>query len=27
MNTRQQLIDAFEDYQSGRMGAIAAVRT
>jgi redox-sensitive bicupin YhaK (pirin superfamily) len=24
MNTRQQLIDAFEDYQSGRMGAIAA---
>ena len=27
MNTRQQLIDAFEDYQSGRMGAIAAART
>ena len=24
MNTRQQLIDAFEDYQSGRMGATAA---
>jgi redox-sensitive bicupin YhaK (pirin superfamily) len=24
MNNRQQLIDAFEDYQSGRMGAIAA---
>ena len=24
MNTRQQLIDAFEDYQSGRMGAIPA---
>ena len=24
MNTRQQLIDAFEDFQSGRMGATAA---
>ena len=24
MNTRQQLIDAFEDYQAGRMGATAA---
>lgn len=27
MNTRQQLIDAFEDYQSGRMGAIAGARS
>ena len=25
MNTREELIEAFEDYQAGRMGRIAAV--
>jgi hypothetical protein len=27
MNTRDELVQAFEDYQAGRLGTIPAVRT